>query len=793
MAYDTDIDEQDREAQDADSGRDDDALLDEIRSRFDAAMEYWGPIRDEADTDMRFLAGDAWVPAERTARTAGAPSEQRLCLSFDELNQNKNQVVNNFRQNKPAIKIDPKGNGADDKLAELRENMIRQIEYQSKATMAYTIAFDNAVSRSYGYAQVCRDYESPESNNQEIYIEPIANPNCVVPDPAGMKLDGSDWKYCYKIKVYTRDEFRREWPKAKILSFGPDLIRLYPQWFQDKTIQVAEYWKIHEERKRLLTLDTAIVTDKGPKDTIILEDYPDLSVKGKMLIQGKRPVAMILSERPTITKKLKQYVVNGVEILEENEQPGEYIPIVPFYGEEMWLNDAAGPRRIILSLIRLARDAQTAYSYVRTTQMELIGQIPKAPYIGYEGQFEGHVDEWNNVNRVRIPFLQAKATLEDTGPNTVLPLPQQTHYEPAIQALELKAEALRRAIQSAMGISPLPTNALRRNDKSGIALQQIETNQMVGSYHFMDNAKLSIAHIGRIINSWLAVVYDTPRDVGLRRADETFEMRKVVETDEETQQERKLLEMGEYEITVGTGPSYQSQREEASNFADLLVQNQQAFPILAPLAIKLKNLGPLGDQMAEMMEFLQPPELRQMENGGDPTTQMRQMMLQMQQENAQLKAALQEVAPKAQDNQVKLQTTEMQQQSEMQREQMRIEAEMASKRMEIESRERIAAAQNETTLAAKLMEKQSESNVTILNHEVQSIREELDDLRKFKELVLRHEQEKEVMALEHAQGQEKADADHARSLESQDVAHQQGLEAQYVAKESADTEQEGDN
>ncbi len=622
-------------------GTKDEKLLKEIRENFETDLTYWSDIRAEAATDMRFLAGDTWDPQERDNRggsgtNQGRDNEKRLCLNFDELGQNVNQVVNNFLLNKPAVSIDPKGDGANDKTAEFRGDTIRQIEYRSNGTSAYAIAFTEMVRRSYGFFRIVRDFESPTSFNQQLSIKAIPNPDSVLPDSNGTEMDGSDWKRCFVLKNYTHAEFRREWPHAEITSFGEDLISQNPKWLQAKTVQVAEYWKVKETRKTLVSLDHPVIADEKQVTSLILEDYPNAKIVKDPLEKRKRwlevdgvIVAAVTNQRPTITKRVCQYITNGLEILDEIEQSEDcpWIPIVPMYGEEMYVPGINGPQRILLSLIRLARDAQTAYSYVRTTQMEVIGQVPKAPYLMYAGQAAGFEDQWDKVNQVRIGYLQANATTEQVPEGTVLPLPQKTSYEPAIQAMEVSAEALRRAIQSAMGVSPLPTQALRRNEKSGVALKQIESTQQLGSYHFMDHAKLSIAQGGRIMNALLRSTYDTPRALGLRKADQTFETgpthQMVQENgeyrmDPDAENGENIFDVGEHEVTVSTGPSYDSQRQAADDFVNTLVgapgvteaaiaQPGGTAAKLLSKAIRLKNLGPIGDEMAEDIDPSQDP------------------------------------------------------------------------------------------------------------------------------------------------------------------------------------------
>src|SRR5204862_8259048 len=99
---------------------------------------------------MRCIAGAPWDAKDRKARDdAGRP-----CLALDELGQYTNQVINDLRSNKRGIVVTPKGAGANDLTAKFRQGKIREIEYQSHATQAYTTLAENAIQRDYGFLRI---------------------------------------------------------------------------------------------------------------------------------------------------------------------------------------------------------------------------------------------------------------------------------------------------------------------------------------------------------------------------------------------------------------------------------------------------------------------------------------------------------------------------------------------------------------------------------------------------------------------------------------------------------------
>ena len=583
-----------------------DPFVKDMLDRFDYLQDCWQEIREAAKEDMRYIAGDPWDPKEKRARQA----VNRPCITLDELGQYVNALVNDVRQNKRAVKVNPEGAGANDKTAEFRASLIRGIEYKSNAQTAYITGAESAFQRSYGFWRIGTQYVNHKSFDQEIVIKRVPNPDTVFLDYDAKEVDCSDGKDAFVIDLIPKSEFRKRFPKAKITDFTTEMSEAAPTWIREAAVQVAEYWKAEEEDRKLYM----VKTKNGPME-MWADEVPKTFDK-----------RLILKDRVSKKRVITQYICNGVEVLETNDWAGKFIPIIPVFGKELWVDDGSGSKRMLMSLIRLARDPQMLYDYIRTAQMELVSMTPKTPWVAVEGQLDGHESEWQTANTVPIAYLQYKAKTEQTG-DTVLPPPTRQPYEPQLQQLELAAEASRRAIQAAIGINPLPTAAQRQNEKSGVALEHIQSQADQGSFHFIDNYDRALQFSGRVIDDLIDHIYDTTRDVAVRKQNGEHSM---VKMNDLSSPEGAQTGKGTHGVTISVGPSFQSQREEASDFVDTLMQNLEALPIepaakakLLALAIKLKDVGPLGD---EMSEIISPPQTE---------AEMQQQLQQMQAQNQQ--------------------------------------------------------------------------------------------------------------------------------------------------------------
>jgi len=219
---------------------------------------------------------------------------------------------------------------------------------------------------------------------------------------------------------------------------------------------------------------------------------------------------------------------------------------------------------------------------------------------------------------------------------------------------------------SAMGLQALPTPAQRANQKSGVAVEKIESQQSIGSYHLVDNYERAIKLTGRIVNSWLGEVDlgETQRPVRLADG-----QHKLVTINKPVMEEANQYHIpidadkGRYQVTISAGPSHESQREEASDFADTLIENLPTLPLAPPqaaqilgLVVKMKQLGPIGDQIVDIIS----PQNAQM---GQQLGALQQQGQMMQQQMAEMSQKLQQLMMERQakiiENQGKLEIEQL--------------------------------------------------------------------------------------------------------------------------------------
>lgn len=615
----------------------------EIREAFSDYRAAWKDTRAEAQADMQAISVEGpWAEADRAARK----DAQRPCIHLDQTNQFLNQTIGNVRKSKRSVKVTPKGNGANDKDAENRSNLIMGIEERSQAQPTYLYSFECMIQRSYGFALLCTEYQNETSFDQEIVIKPVQNPDSVLISPYYKKADQSDIPDGFVLDRIPKSEFKQRWGDKAKTDFSSEMMGEVgiSDWIADKMVQVAEYWKIESDYKTLLLV-------ASPEGLIVLTkaQYDEMRAQLGVKYEVKR-------DRRVEIPRVVQYMTNGVEILDEIPWAGSRIPIIPCFGPERWTMQGDNAKRELLSMVRFARDPQMLFDYLASQECEEAGMVPKVPFVGYVGQFNTDADAWENITKIGRPYVQADIVI-DGASGSILPLPQRPQYVANFQQYELAKDSAGRALQASMGISPLPDAAQRRNQKSGVALEKIDDMESLGSFQFIDRYENCFLHnMGWQINELITPILDTKRDMPMAQPDGK---RKVVQLvgnvshplaedgsydTSDLDEDHIHTGKGDFGVTISAGPSQDSERDEQMDFLNTLTDNLTNLPPpgtpqakVFALAIRMRpTLGPIGAQIADVFD---PPDPSNLPPAAQAAIQQMQSQLQQAMtENAALHA-----------------------------------------------------------------------------------------------------------------------------------------------------------
>ncbi|MCG7873178.1 MAG: hypothetical protein JAZ11_13865 [Candidatus Thiodiazotropha lotti] len=584
----------------------------DAKDMFDWTASVEEENRDNAEKDIRFSRLSEQWPRDilESRRKKG-----QICLTINRLPSFIRQVVNNARMKKPQIKIHPVDDKGDKDTANVMNGLIRNIEYTSSADVAYDTGVESAVTAGYGYWTIGTDYANDDTFDMDIKINRVANIFSIYGDPESTAADSSDWNSAFVLDTVSESDFEKKYgKKARKIDWGGESgLTLkkgrHAGMTRNKGVVLAKWWQRHEGSKIILELTNGEVIEAES----YMEIAHDLASSG----------IHVHKERTVKTHDVTVSTLSGAEILDQEDWPGIYIPIIPVYGDEVVVDD----KRHFLSFIRDAKDPQRMLNFWRTQSTQLVALAPNAPYIGRKNSFQSDKYKWETAHKESWAYIQYDGDV---------PPVRQGFTGPPAGAIQ---EALNASddIKSVLGLFDASLGA-RSNETSGRAIEARQREGDTSTFHFSDNHVRAIQHTGRVLIDLIPKIYSgkrmirilgdrgtDPKVVPIGPSPEQAQMPSQSEmglagfapntaqggdqdafTDEAEPEKIYDLTLGKYDLVVSAGKDYQTQRLES---ADEMFKFLEYFPQAAPYIghILAMNLDwPGAEEIAEQLKKMVP-------------------------------------------------------------------------------------------------------------------------------------------------------------------------------------------
>lgn len=616
-------------------------VYDEAVRRFHICEGWESTARSRALDDIKFANADSengwqWPTAVSSLRAAG----NRPNLTINKVRQHCLQILNDARQNKPAIKVLATGGEASSESAKVFEDVIRRIEYNSNAENAYLNAMKFQVQGGIGYWRVRNDYVDNESFDQEIFIEPIIDPLMVMMDPNIKQLDGSDARFAFIWSDIPRDRFNMEYPELKDqvsqTTRGP-----YAGWLSEDTVRICEYYRVKEKKSRIVAY-----VYEGQTLVTRYRDIPEAIRDELLRAEGTRV-------RTVFEREVEWFKIAGDHICESTVIPCSTIPVVRVVGEETIINGQLDRK----GHVRAMKDPQRMYNYHASASVESVAMQNVIPYLVAIEAIEGYENVWKTANINRPAFLPYRHKDEAGGE---LPPPQRQSppelaaaYPQLMQMAQDQIESVSGQRESNMGQST--------NDQSGVALTALQQRGDNSTYHYIDNLACAIRYTGKILIDMIPRVYDTPRIVKIRAEDGTESTVKinpeqpeaVRQVEDEREAEASAIfnpSVGKYDVMASVGPAYQTRRREAFNALVQILASptgQSLIPVVGDLLFKVADF-PMAMEIAERLRRTIPANIL----GEGPPPELQAMQQQFEQLQGAFGEAMQALADKSKEHEI---------------------------------------------------------------------------------------------------------------------------------------------
>lgn len=653
----------------------DEIILDRMRRNYRLAKEAYSETRQLAERDFQFYTGNQWNPQDLQSRRL----ENRPALVFNKLSQFVKIVVNNMKQNRPAINVKQKSSQADKDGIMATQAIINNIQADSIAEIAYDKAYENAAICGEGYLVLRTEYVDDDSFDLKIKIEAVDDIFSVYLDPK-FKSDFSDINWGFITKEIPKDVYKALYPESSLDSFNFLNDGYEIDWLREDAVRIAEYYWIEEYKGEIYLLKNGqTVTDEEVK---LLKE------------ENEWDEELVVTKRQTIKRKVKWIKTNGCEILDKTDFPGSKIPIIPVLGDYIEVKG----KRTMQGIVRQGIDSQVMLNFTNNNALEQMSLSPKAPYLVAAGSIGEFKHIWDTANIKSYPYLPYKPVAMENG--QLAPPPQRAQYEPQIQSLLAAKATADEDLKSTVGLYDPSLGKDNAREVSGVALLAKQRQGELSTYSLVDNFNKSLKYLGSILLDIIPKVYDTEREIAIKEdVSKEEKFLKINSTDEGS----VFLKKGAYDCDVTIGPFGETQNQEAIKAMTTFMQANPDMASYFGDILFSKLDWPGAKEISERLKLVLPGAILQQPGMLPP--EMQAILEKQQQESQMVQQQLQSQVQSLINNL-----------SELTSRNNELNNKLVNRQQEIESKERLEVIKVQRDLALEEMKQQGNMN-KILNSE----------------------------------------------------------------------------
>ena len=486
------------------------AIVQEIVDFYTFAKSYYDAQLRAENEELEFEGVDMWSADAREKRdehtddATGRVIPAKPTLSVNLLDQNVQQVVAEARQARLALTVKPKTGLSTTKTAGYFKGLVRNIQVEGGALSIRLWALERAAKVGRGGYRYVAEFANDGDFDLDLVPERILDYSTVTWDPYSQRADKKDAEKCLVSDLMSEDERQRKWPHKPIIPSEGAFASEDHDWFpaDDKkgyrACRIATYYKVEHTIRKLghhPSFGRGWIGE-GPEDSKIPVMPPECAA----LCQAEAPDTRI---RDVDERTVMIYITDGTQELERHPWHGRFIPVIELPGKEYFVK---GKRRW-KGIIANAKDLLTAINVLISAATELAGQMPRSPYIMYEGQDEGFEDEWDDLfvtNRTRV---HVRALDLEGKPK---PLPERQQQEAQIQGLMLLIRMMHEMYHAVTGSVAPQLRAINPTDRSGKAIDLLQRQGAAGTSNYLDNlATIAMLYEGEVLVDAIPHYYDT--------------------------------------------------------------------------------------------------------------------------------------------------------------------------------------------------------------------------------------------------------------------------------------------
>lgn len=491
----------------------DKAVVQEVVDNFALVVSVESEQRRREDDVLEFEGVQIWSQTAKDNRAAHTDdtTEQEIqaqpTLEINLCEQRVQQVIAEARQARLGLSVQPRAGLANTKQSGYYKDLLRSIQSDSGAGEVRLWALERTAKCGRGAYKIDVDYNNeaddtatdPESFfDLDIMIRRILDQSTVYWDPYSVMADRSDAEWVILTDWLSEKERKRRWPHKPIIPPAGAFETGDDPWFAvddkgNKSCRIVTYFKVI-----FTELTVAHHPTLGTMGPMKKEDLPEPI---RTAIDRRHPS---VRSRPVYRRQVKQFIVDGSQVLEQDPWLGRYLPVITVTGKEYNIKGKRSWKGLVENLMDLNRGYVVAIS----SAVEAAAAMPRAPYIMYAGQDAGFEEMWDDSPIKRYTRLYINRVDID---GNAAPYPERQNLEPAIQGALLLARTLKDDIGTVSGNIDPASRAVNPYDRSGKAIDLLQRQGQAGTSNFLDNlATISMPYEGKVIIDLIPKVYDRP-------------------------------------------------------------------------------------------------------------------------------------------------------------------------------------------------------------------------------------------------------------------------------------------
>jgi hypothetical protein len=520
--------------------------------------------RGYAADDMSFVndKGGQWDENDIIGTAdANGNYPDRMRLEFDIVTDFKNKFVGRQINQSVSVEYKPKDEATNDDDAELMNGIFRSAFDENSGVESVTQALDEFATCGNGSVQLRTQFVDDEdgmTENQEIVFDPVINSyNTIIWDSGSMRSDKRDAMHCTVLRMYTMDSFEAEYPGHTPSSvFDPkELTQRRFKLTGEDIFFIGERYQIVQRME--------FVHRYFNRSTGLMERFKGRDFRKREKEIRRNPDLKFVGKRKVKTQWVEKSILSGTEFLQDPERiVGKFIPIIPYFA--YWAHtDEMG--EVFYGLIRKVRDRQTLMNTLASKIAEdahtASAQIPITP----KGALEDPVYRESWADRSNQGFLEFDLVYDKQN-NLVNPqgvvgwTPPPQADQNAVQLIELITAQMR-------DISGAPPQEILDSELSGKAIGKLTKKLDENTLVLVQHIAKSTEWMGVVFASMAQEIFSSQQSVQVRSKDGTDGRKQIMEQkmNEETGEleEVNRLDNKKFKVRSDTGPSYESEREQA--------------------------------------------------------------------------------------------------------------------------------------------------------------------------------------------------------------------------------------